>query len=86
MDLSQIPALTPPPGVIPNFVHPQNEAYIPVVVISICFTLLVFFVSLRFYAKIWVLHAFGWDDGNLKPSSSLYQVANRCKSHAPLQR
>lgn len=59
---SDLPAMPPPPGVTPNFVNPQNRTDVYVVVYTIFSSLVVLFVSLRFYAKIWITRSVGWDD------------------------
>ncbi|KAI0521604.1 hypothetical protein F5B22DRAFT_661947 [Xylaria bambusicola] len=62
MDLSQIPAATPPSGVVPNFVDPASLAPICLIVIAITLPLMVIFLVLRVYVRFWVSHKTGADD------------------------
>jgi hypothetical protein len=59
---SNIPAMPPPPGVTPNFVDPRNRTNVYIVVYTTFTSLVVLFVSLRLYAKIWITRSIGWDD------------------------
>ena len=61
-DLSKIPALEPPPGVIPDFVNPPSLAKTLIIVNVIFMVLMVIFVALRVYSKALVIRAMGWDD------------------------
>ena len=61
-DLWRIPALPPPPGKESNFLDPLDHGLIFIVVGPISMALLVIFVLLRLFAKVWVLRSFGWDD------------------------
>ncbi|MCJ1262840.1 hypothetical protein MMC22_002710 [Lobaria immixta] len=56
------PALTPPPGVIPNFVNPDNVfvGYVVTVVLCVSTSTLVFWM--RMYTKIYILQQTGWED------------------------
>lgn len=53
----------PPPGVTPNFDHPQSrtrEAYIG---IGVCLAVATVVVVLRIYIKLaFIAHMWGWDD------------------------
>ena len=63
LDLAHVPAQAPPPGVIPNFVNPESQGYILIIVIAISFSLMFPVVALRVYLRNWVNRSFGWDDG-----------------------
>ena len=55
-------ALPPPPGVRPNFEHPESDGY-RLVVVTVIFLLLASFVlSLRIYTRRIIVHAIGYDD------------------------
>lgn len=61
------PALTPPPGVIPNFVNPDNVfvGYVITVVLCVSTSTLVFWM--RMYTKIYILQQTGWEDCEFTP-------------------
>lgn len=67
MDLAKIPLLPPPPGVTPNFVNPESRCSVLIIVSTICLALLLLFVTLRLYSRIWIARAFGLDDGKDAP-------------------
>ncbi|KUI66481.1 hypothetical protein VM1G_02343 [Cytospora mali] len=62
MDLSQIPVMAPPPGVVSNFVNPVSLAPMCLAVITVTLSLMILFVALRFYARLRMSHAMGADD------------------------
>lgn len=62
MDLSHTPFLTPPPGVVPNFVDPVSQARSVIVINVIWITLMLCFVVMRIYTKGHLLRNLGWDD------------------------
>lgn len=66
MDLSQIAAMAPPPGVVPNFVDPVSLAPVCLIVIAITLPLMVIFLALRFYARL-RFQAIGADDSQSDP-------------------
>lgn len=61
------PALAPPPGVIPNFVNPDNAfvSYVVTVVLCVSTSTLVFWM--RMYTKIYILQRLGWEDCKFSP-------------------
>ncbi|PQE28485.1 integral membrane protein [Rutstroemia sp. NJR-2017a BBW] len=61
--LATLPALTPPVGVIPNFANPESRAYSVIVINGIFTSILIIFVALRMYAKVFVSKTVGWEDG-----------------------
>ena len=68
-----VPALAPPPGVIPNFTAANPRADIYIIICSVALGLAFIFVLLRLYAKLWINRSPGWDDGML---TSLMQARN----------
>lgn len=69
VDYSKIPALAPPPGVVPNFVNPVSLT-VPLIVASvISLVLAVIFVSVRLYSSLRLTHSPGVDDCTLSPNS-----------------
>lgn len=56
------PALAPPPGVTPDFIHPASIAQESIIISAICMALMVFFVIIRVCSKLRNLSLFGWDD------------------------
>ena len=59
---ADFPAGAPPPGVIPDFDHPQSRAFEGHIGMGMCMGITLVFVTLRFYAKLAVNHMCGWDD------------------------
>ena len=49
-----VPALTPPPGVIPDFAAYNERADVYKILCSILLAILYVFVGLRLYAKLWI--------------------------------
>ena len=66
MDSSYYAALLvspPPPGVTPNFDHPQSRTIEAHIGMGICIGIAAIFVVLRIYIKLAVIaHMWGWDD------------------------
>lgn len=60
--LNGIPALRPPPGVTPDFIHPQSFGQRVTVTSVICLTLMTMSVIVRLYTKLSIKHVWGWDD------------------------
>ena len=66
-DIRMIPALPPPPGSKSNFIDPVDHGVIYIAVGSVGLVLVVLFVLLRLYVKVWILRLFGWDDSKRSP-------------------
>ena len=62
MDISRIPAMPPPPGEIPDFVNPESRAYGTVIALATITAVMLVFVLLRIYSKLFVVKNFGLDD------------------------
>lgn len=62
LDPSQLPAMVPPDGVIPNFVDPETRAPTVRIVICVSLALMVSFIALRIYSRLTVRVNFGADD------------------------
>ena len=61
--LAQLPAMPPPPGVIPNFDDPKSIVR-SLIITSIIFTTLAgVTVVIRVYTRTRIVRAFGSDDG-----------------------
>lgn len=57
-----LPALKPPPGVIPNFVNPESNMQF-LIVTTTCFTALAgLFVAFRMYTRLYINRSAGSDD------------------------
>ena len=67
MDLANYPAISPPPGVTPNFIDPETRAPLVIVFSAISLGLMLPILVARLYTKAWVLHSSGWDDGTSNP-------------------
>ncbi|KAI5861021.1 hypothetical protein GGS23DRAFT_578385 [Durotheca rogersii] len=62
IDLSQIPAGVPPPGVLPNFVDPPSQSWIGRLSVYTTLPPMVLFFVLRVYVRLIVVRRFGADD------------------------
>ena len=49
------PALRPPQGVTPEFLHPPNANLLHIIIVTICFILTTLAVSMRLYTKCRVI-------------------------------
>lgn len=70
-DLSKIPALSPPPGIVSNFVNPVNRANITIIPCAGIVAVMILFVFLRMYTKMYITHSIGWDDCKSASSSAV---------------
>ena len=61
-NLSTIPALNPPYGVIPDFVHPATRINITLIPCAGIVAVTILFVILRIYTKLYIIQSVGWDD------------------------
>lgn len=59
---ADIPMATPPVGLVPDFVHPHSEAYVTIIILAICLTLMISSVTLRMLNGFIVTRAFRWND------------------------
>ena len=71
-DLSQIPALNPPPGVIPNFVDPYTRGPKLLALSAVAIGVMYLFVMARFYAKFYVQRRLTWDDCESSQSPGIH--------------
>ncbi|KAI0376487.1 hypothetical protein F5Y04DRAFT_210805 [Hypomontagnella monticulosa] len=62
IDVYQIPARPPPPGVISNFVDPESEGTVCRVIIYLTWLLMILFLLLRIYARSRITKSVGADD------------------------
>lgn len=70
-DLTKIPALNPPPGVTPDFANPATRANLTLISCAGIVAVMILFVMLRMYTKIYVIQTTGWDDcEQVRPSSA----------------
>jgi hypothetical protein len=79
VDLTKIPALDPPPGVTPDFVDPATRANLTLVSCAGIVAVMILFVMLRMYTKIYVIQTTGWDDcKQIRPLSTrnIYVATN----------
>ena len=61
-DLTTIPALSPPPGTTPDFVHPGTRANLTLIPCAGIVAVMILFVILRIYTKLYIIEVIGWDD------------------------
>lgn len=57
-----LPALTPPPGVTPNFTNPERQSSGFIVAGAILLAIMVVFLCCRIYTKYYIRHKATWDD------------------------
>ena len=60
--LLERPAMSPPPGVLPDFHNPSNLNVFVALTISLCVTFATVAVLLRMYTKVFILRALAWED------------------------
>ena len=63
------PAMSPPPGVVPNFHNPPNLDVFVALTITLCVAFATLAVLLRMYTKVFILRALAWED--CRPYSSV---------------
>ena len=56
------PAMSPPPGVTPNFHDPPNLDAFIALTLAVCVTFSTLAVLLRMYTKVFILRALAWED------------------------
>lgn len=61
-DLTNIPGMLPPPGVIPNFDNPFSRGGIYIAAATTIVVAMVMFVTCRLYTKYFIVRKLGWDD------------------------
>lgn len=71
IDLSIVPAGTPPPGVVPNFIDPPSIAWLGRLSVYIALPLMIILLALRLYVRLRVTCAAGADDCMPKNTKSV---------------
>jgi len=61
-DPSKIPLAQPPPGMIPNFEHPESRCWQVYLTAAICSAVVIIFITLRLYSRIVVTKKQTLDD------------------------
>ena len=70
MDLSIVPVVPPPLGLVPNFNNPPSRGYEVIITVAICLSAMVPIVSMRIYTRVVISRSLGWDDCELSRRSS----------------
>lgn len=60
--LDHIPALAPPTGVIPDFLHPYNRGKTQTAAATTIIGIMIVLVTNRQYTKLFIVRQTGWDD------------------------
>ena len=60
--LDQGPALQPPPGVIPNFIDPENTQSIIIATLAVTLGAATLFTVIRMYTKAFILNTIALED------------------------
>lgn len=63
--LSNMPSIPPPPGVIPNFQNPETSKNTQIISTGFILGLVVIFFFNRAYAKVFLMRKLTWDDATL---------------------
>ena len=61
------PAMAPPPGVLPNFVNPQNLRAVIIAIVALCGSISTLVFWMRMYTKLFIFRKTGWEDCNFCP-------------------
>ena len=64
--LNNIPAITPPAGVTPNFVNPESQSLMVIISCISCFVVIISVSLLRFYTNLWIKKSFKADDSKFQ--------------------
>lgn len=76
MDLTYVPALTPPAGVTSSFINPESRSLMIVITSIICLVLITIISSLRFYTNLCIKKSIRADDSKYQKHLSM-QIGNR---------
>jgi len=58
-------ALSPPPGVIPNFENPESRGHLVIIATAILLPITTFILALRIYTRVVLVRYLGSDDCKL---------------------
>lgn len=58
----QLPALTPPPGIYPNFTNPKSRGPVLVITNGMLLAFMAIFIAIRAYTKLAIVRKVSWDD------------------------
>lgn len=72
-DLSKLPGLQPPPGVLPNFKNPYTRGPLLLGLSAVAIGVMYIFVAARFYTKIRIQRKVTWDDCKYARHSSTFR-------------
>lgn len=61
-DILSQPFYPPPPGVVPNQLDPQTRGRDLTITCSVFLGIMITFVSIRAYTKLWIMRKVTWDD------------------------
>ena len=78
LDLSQLPALQPPPGVTPNFIDPYTRGPMLLALSAVAIGIMYFFVGIRFYSKFYIKREWSWDDGQFITQIYCFSRVSTC--------
>ena len=77
-DAYQIPALEPPPGVVPNFIDPYTRGPMLLALSAVAIGIMYLFVIFRFYVKFYVQRKLTWDDCESTENSWIHTRQSIC--------
>ena len=84
VDYTNLPAISPPAGIVPDFEHGETRAKEAYIGMGICLGISLIFMLLRFYVKLYITHLWGWDDGEFRERELTILVTNGQQWHACL--
>lgn len=58
-------ALPPPPGVVPDFEHPESRGHLVIIATAILLPITTFVLALRIYTRVVIARYLGSDDCNI---------------------
>jgi hypothetical protein len=71
--LQQLPALSPPDSVVPNFEDPPDKGSGLYVTAGVFYALMILFFVKRIYTKAVIVKKASWDDGKLFATEAFLQ-------------
>ena len=72
MDLSQIPAMKPPPGIKPNLQHPRGIGGTIIAVNIALLVSMIICLAIRLLVRSWIVKGLSWDDCEQRQSSTRF--------------
>lgn len=65
--LDRVPGLEPPPGVVPNFVNPENYQNKIIACLTVFLAIATIFTAAKLYTKAVIVKSIAWEDCKYQP-------------------